>query len=54
MNDLPSTRLEIDLQALEHNFYYFQGILKQKQNNSRCKSQCLWDRCGSCCKTHRN
>src|SRR5699024_5228839 len=30
MNDLPSTRLEIDLQALEHNFKYFQGALKPK------------------------
>ena len=30
MNDLPSTRLEIDLQALEHNFKYFKGVLKPK------------------------
>ena len=30
MNDLPSTRLEIDLQALEHNFKYFKGLLKPK------------------------
>lgn len=30
MNDLPSTRLEIDLQALEHNFKYFNGVLKPK------------------------
>lgn len=28
MNDLPSTRLEIDLQALEHNFKYFKDLLK--------------------------
>lgn len=29
MNDLPSTRLEIDLQALEHNFTYFKNKLKK-------------------------
>lgn len=28
MNNLPSTRLEVNLQALEHNFNYFQGVLK--------------------------
>lgn len=28
MNDLPSTRLEIDLQALKHNFSYFKDLLQ--------------------------
>lgn len=28
MNDLPSTRLEIDLQALKHNFNYFKDLLQ--------------------------
>ncbi len=30
MNDLPSTRLEIDLQALEHNFTYFKKQIRKE------------------------